>query len=338
MSSRTTIKDVASAAGVSTATVSRFLNDSGYVNDSTSQRIQEAIQITGFTPSLMARGLKTRRTRMLLLVVPDICNPFYSRMAQILQELAQQSGYFILLSDSKGDYAKEIAALDIATQMSVEGVLFATINRNPEATRILAEGRYSVVGVNAFEPGAPFDVVVTHNRGGTNLAVEYLTGLGHRDVAFAGGTPQSIIADSRKNGYLHAMGKMGLEVTERSIIEIGFSQEDGYRAGRQFAAMRPLPTAICCANDLIALGVIHALNDAGLRVPEDVSITGMDDIPYAQISNPRLTTVSNDSALFAREVFRMLLERIRGKEKGAPRRVEIPNELLVRDSVCAPRE
>lgn len=337
MSTRVTIKDVAGAAGVSTATVSRYLNSSGYVNDTTSMHIQEAIRSTGYMPSLMARGLKTRRTHILLLVVPDICNPFYSRMAQTVQEMALKSGYFILLADSKGDYDKEIATLDIATQMSVEGVLYATINRNSEACRILAEGRYSVVGINAFAADMPFDVVVVHNRGGTNLAVEYLVGMGHRHIAFAGGTPESIIADSRKNGYLHAMRKTGLEVGNHSIIESGFSQEDGYEAGRRFAAMKPLPTAICCANDLIALGVIHALNDAGLRVPEDISITGMDDIPYAQISNPRLTTVSNDSVLFARHAFRMLMERINKEEKGLPRRVEIPNELLVRDSACAPR-
>ncbi|MGI6237193.1 MAG: LacI family DNA-binding transcriptional regulator [Candidatus Excrementavichristensenella sp.] len=338
MSTRPTIRDVAEVAGVSIATVSRFINQNGYVNDTTSQRIQEAIRVTGYTPNIVARGLKTQRTRLLLLVVADICNPFYSRIAQTLQELTQQAGYFLLLSDSKGNPEKEVAALDIATQMLVEGVLFATINDNEKVTSTLSHGHYQVIGINGFRIGAPFDVVAVHHSGGTNLAVEHLIELGHRRIMFAGGTPGTMIADSRRCGYIAAMRKHELPVDADGMIEIGFSQENGYVAGGHFAQMSEVPTAICCANDLIALGVIHALNDAGLQVPRDISVTGMDDIPYAKISSPPLTTVSNDSVLFAREAFSMLMERIQGKHELPPRRVEIPNVLLKRDSTGAPKQ
>lgn len=337
MSTRPTIRDVAEVAGVSIATVSRFINQSGYVNGTTSQRIQEAIRETGYTPSIVARGLKTQHTRLLLLVVADICNPFYSRMAQTLQELTQQAGYFLLLSDTKGNPEKEVEALEIAAQMSVEGVLFATINDNKETTDTLSHGHYQVIGINGFRTGAPFDVVAVHHSGGTNLAVEHLIELGHRRIMFAGGTPGTMIADSRRCGYIAAMRKHELPADVHAMLEIGFSREDGYVAGRHFTRMPEIPTAICCANDLIALGVIHALNDAGLQVPRDVSVTGMDDIPYAEISSPPLTTVSNDSVLFAREAFGMLMERIQGKHELPPRRMEIPNVLLKRNSTDAPR-
>lgn len=334
--SRATIKDVASAAGVSAATVSRFLNDSGYVNDTTAMRIRIAIRETGYKPSLMARSLKTRHSSMLLLIVPDICNPFYSSMARRLQRLAQEADYVLLLADSEGSMDKELESLDLADKMSVEGVFFATINDNREANDRMKSAAYHVVGLNAFGTDAPFDTVVVHNHGGTNLAVNYLAQLGHRDIVFAGGTPGSFIAESRRYGYLHAMQKYGLEVGEDSIIEIGFAQEDGYEAGKRFAVREKHPTAICCANDLVALGVIRAMDEAGFRVPEDVSVTGMDDIPYAAIANPTLTTVTNDGALFAEQAFAQMMDQIEGVWKG-PRQAEIPNALVVRASTAAPR-
>ena len=190
------------------------------------------------------------------------------------------------------------------------------------------------MGLNAFSEDSPFDVVAVHRDGGTHLAVEHLASLGHREIAFAGGQPGSFIGRSRLKGYLRGMEKCGLKVPEDAVAEYGFSQEDGYRAGQKLAERRPLPTAVCCANDLVALGVISALNDAGLRVPEDVSVTGMDDIGYAALSSPPLTTVTNDAALFARRGFEMLIERLSGVPV-PPRRVEIPNALVVRRSSAA---
>lgn len=329
-----TIREVAQAAGVSTATVSRYLNDSGYVNDVTAARVRKAIRETGFTPSQMARGLKTRRTGMVLLVVPDVSNPFYARMAKAAQRLAREKGYVTLLADSDGEPERELAALDMADRMSVEGVLFATIDPNDEANRRICVASWAAVGLNAFPEGMAFDTVTVHRRGGTHLAVGHLAALGHRRIAFAGGKPGSFIAESRLEGYRSAMSAHGLSVREDWIVEKGFSQEDGYAAGRELARSKPLPSAVCCANDLIAIGVIRALNEAGLRVPEDVSVTGMDDIPFAEAVQPPLTTVTNDGELFAARAFEMLLERMDG-EKIPARRVEIPNELVARGSTGA---
>lgn len=334
---RATIRDVAKAAGVSTATVSRFLNGGNCVGAAAGERIRRAVEQTGYSPSLMARSLKTRRSGMLLLIVPDISNPFYARMAKAMQQLAQSGGYGMLLSDSGGEPIREREALDMAARMSVEGVLFATIGVNAEASRALCAAPFQAVGLNAFAQETPFDVVAVHRGGGTHLAVEHLAALGHRDIAFAGGQADSYIGESRRQGYLAGMEKCGLAIPEGAIVEKGFSQADGYASGKILAARAPVPTAICCANDLVALGVISALNDAGLRVPEDVSVTGMDDIDYAALSSPPLTTVTNDAAMFAQRAFEMLMERI-GGETRPPRRVEIPNALVVRRSTAAPRK
>lgn len=332
---RATIRDVARAAGVSTATVSRCLNESGYVHPDTRERIAEAIARTGYAPSLAARSLKTRRSGMLLVVVPDVSNPFYAKMAKRLQHLAQEAGYAMLLWDSGGDPEREQEALELAARTQTEGVLFATIGAHASTSRALAKASFAVVGLNAFAENAPFDVAVVHREGGTGLAAAHLAALGHEKIAFAGGQPGSFIGESRKRGFLNAMERCDLAVSEENVVERGFSQADGYEIGRIFARQDEVPTAICCANDLVALGVISALNEAGLRVPEDVSVTGMDDIDYAALSSPPLTTVTNDAALFAQRAFEMLLERI-GGDDSPPRRVEIPNALVVRRSSAAP--
>lgn len=336
MAKRTTIREVAEAANVSTATVSRYLNGTAYVNDETSSRIRSAIERTGYTPSLLARSLKTRQSGLLFLIVPDVSNPFYARIARTLQHLAQRSGYATLLSDSEGDPKHELEALETASKMSVEGVLLASIDASGDVLASAAKAAFPVVGLNGFAQDAPIDAVAVHALGGTHLAVDHLAALGHRRIAFAGGRPGTFIARSRLNGYLNAMRRAELPVNGEDVLEFGFTQADGRTAGAAFAQRRVPPTAVCCANDLIALGVIAALRDAGLRVPENVSVTGMDDIDYAALSSPPLTTVSNDPECFAERAFAMLTERIHG-DRSPVRREEIPNALVVRHSTARPQ-
>ncbi len=328
---RTTIRDIARQAAVSTSTVSRYLNKAGYVGDEAALRIAKAIEVTGFSPNLAARGLKTQKSPIVLLVVPDICNPFYSQMAKTAQQLVSARGFVLALFDSGGDSDREIAAAQLARQMNASGILFASIDAKQTVVNALLESRLPVIGLNAYGE-CPFDVVHVHSAGGTYLATRHLISLGHTDIAFAGGQPGTMIARSRLHGFERAMNEAGLPFGQTHIFEMGFSHQDGYKAGCYFSTLIPRPTAVCCANDLVALGVINALNDFGIQVPGDLSVTGMDDIPYGQTANPRLTTVTNDSDAFAREGTRMLFDRIDGKYDGAPRNLEIPNELIVRAS------
>jgi LacI family transcriptional regulator len=336
MSHRATIRDVAKAAGVSTTTVSRYLNKAGYVGADALTRIEDAIRKTGYAPSIMARGLKSLKSSLIVLIVPDICNPFYSKMAKTVQRLAQSHGFGLVLLDSEEREAKEAEGVLFAAQMYAAGIMVASINSCAHVAPLIREHKLAAVGLSSYDIPEAFDLVTVHKTGGTNLAALYLAGLGHRDIVFAGGRPSSGIAIGRREGFERQMRRMGLTLTEDSIFETGFSQEDGYRAGLRFLTRNPLPTAICCANDLIAFGVVSALNDSGLDVPGDVSVTGMDDVPYASLSKPRLTTVTNDGALFAEKAFEMLLKRIAGSD--APlNHYEIPNILIERESAAPPR-
>jgi DNA-binding LacI/PurR family transcriptional regulator len=334
---RVTIRDVAREAGVSTTTVSRYLNNAAALDGKTYERVTQAIDRIGYVPSMMARSLKSQQSRMILLFVPDICNPFYSKMAKTVQQMADEQDYAMVLVDTEESVRKELSAIMMARQIYASGIMAASICASERVIKLLKDCGVPVVGLNSYPESSPFDVVRVHRTGGTNLAVKHLVELGHRDIVFAGGAPGTVIAESRRNGYLHAMNKAGIPLRQDAVYEVGFDEKDGYQAGVRFASLGALPTAICCANDLIAFGVVHALNDRGIQVPQAVSVTGMDDIMYASISSPKLTTVTNDGALFAREAFDMLVERIDKRYKGPPRHIEISNMLVTRESTGAPR-
>lgn len=331
---RVTILDVASEAGVSVSTVSRFVNKTSYVGRNTAKRIEGAIEKLQYVPNMSAQSLRSGASRNVLLVVPDMCNPFYSSMSKKVQQLLWNKSYIMTLFDSnEGVY--EIEAIRLAKQMNASGILMASIDIKKEIIEELTKTHLPVVMLNAYEDN-PFDTVHVHGIEGTKLAVSHLIMLGHKRIGFAGGTPHSMIGRTRRQGYEAAMAKAHLTILPEDVIEIGFSQSNGYEAGRYFANMDSLPTAICCANDQIALGLLAALQERNIRVPEEVSVTGMDDISYASISNPSLTSVTNDSAVFAEEGVRMLFERIDGTVQGIARDVTVRNELIIRGSVARP--
>ncbi|MEF9974554.1 MAG: LacI family DNA-binding transcriptional regulator [Clostridia bacterium] len=328
-----TIRDVAREATVSISTVSRYLNDSGCVDPNTAVRIAVVIEKLHYVPSIAAQSLRSRASRIVLLVVPDICNPFYSQMAKTVQGLLRDKGYVMTLYDSN-ESLQELASIRIARQMYASGILLGSIDVKEAVIHEILSSKIPIVGLNAYQE-YPFDTVHVHGAEGTYLATRHLIALGHRSIGFAGGAPNTMIGISRREGYVKAMREAKFPIGEKDTIEIGFSQSDGYEAGRYFARQASMPTAICCANDEIALGLLAAMQERGIQVPKQVSVTGMDDIPYARISNPSLTSVTNDSVAFAKEGVKMLFERIEGSVTGKPRDVIVRHELIVRGSVCA---
>ena len=330
-----TIRSVAEAAGVSTATVSRYINKSGYVDEKTGNRIKQAIKETDYTPSIVARSMRSRNSKIVLLIVPDIENPFYSKMAKTAQELVQGHGYVMTLIDTK-ESVEDKSAILLAKQMYASGIIFASINISDEINRFLARSSIPTVALNAYGDNPQFDTVHVKGYMGTYIATKHLLEIGHTRIFFAGGVPGSMIGKSRREGYERAISEQGFESDPAGIFEQGFSQQDGYDMGNAILGAKRLPTAICCANDQIAFGVIRALCENGTSIPGDVSITGMDDIPYASLAYPSLTTITNDSAMFTREGVRMLFERIEGSYKGQPREVIMQHDLIVRNSTASP--
>jgi len=326
-----TIRDIAKEAGVSIATVSRFLNGSGYVDSETRNKLEYITNKFNYKPSRAAQSLKTGKSRQIMLVVPDICNPFYSTMAKTVQFLAKEKGYIVTLYNTNEIISEEISSIKASSQICAEGIILCSIYIRDEVIEELEQSGIHAVVANSYEKTA-FDSVHGLRGGGTYLAAKHLINLGHRRIAFAGGPKDSAIESSRYYGYLRALSEADLETDHRYCFEMGFSEESGYKAGKYFSALIPAPTAVCCANDLIALGLLTAFNESGIRVPEDLSVTGMDNIPFTNVSRPRLTTVTNDSSAFAESAVRLLFDRIQGSYWGPPREVVIPRQLIVRDS------
>lgn len=330
---RITIKDVAREAGVSVTTVSRALNNADRIDAKTKEHIREVIERLGYRPNTAAQSLKTQTTRNILLVVPDISNPFYANLAKYLQALVKQKNYNITLYNTNENLKEELAAIETAEEICAGGIVFASVSSNQCIIDALSATRISTVLLNSYL-ACEFDTVHGEVNAGTCLSTNHLIANGHTRIAYAGASTEGTIGHSRKKGYVLALKAAGIKPDNRLSFEMGFTEDSGYKAGKYFASLKPRPTAICCANDIIAMGVLTALHEDGIRVPEDISVVGMDDIIYSRISRPPLTSVTNDSQQFAENAFKMLFERIEQKYKGKPREVVLKRELVVRESVA----
>lgn len=331
-SSKPTIRDVASSAGVSIATVSRFLNSSGYVDENTALRIKNVIDKIGYRPDRIAQGLKSKRSRQIMLVVPDICNPFYSAMYKSVQEYVHEKGFSVILYNTNERLEEELTAVEMFTDINADGLLFCSINTYEQVMGKLEELNKPVTVMNSYE-NCPFDTVHSLKGSGLYMAAKYMTELGHRKIAYAGGPRDSIINQRRKQGFKDALQILGLPVSEDYFFEMGFSMDAGYKAGKYFSSMKERPTAVCAANDLIAMGVMLAFNEVGIRVPEDISLTGMDNIEFAALSRPGLTTVTNNPVEFGKSASRLMFDRLEGKYSGGSREINIERQLVIRGSV-----
>lgn len=327
------IRDIAKEAEVSIATVSRFLNQKGYIDTETAKKIEAVIKRVGYRPSRNAQALKTRKSRQIVLIIPNICNPFYSTMAKIVQEYASQKGYTLTLYNTNEDITEEIKAIHTATEIYAEGIILSSNYVKEEVIQALGNSGLQVVVANSYEK-CPFDSVHGHMGEGTYLTTKHLIELGHKGIAYIGGSKDSIISTSRRSGYRRAMQEASIENDDSYCFEMDFSEKSGYKAGKYLLTLIPRPTAICCANDVIALGLLAAFNENRIKVPEDISITGLDNIPYANLTRPSLTTVDIGSDYFSRRTIELLFERIESTYQGEPREIVLSEKLIVRESTC----
>ncbi len=322
---------MARSAGVSIATVSRYINSSGYIDEETAQKVKNAIDLLEYRPDRIAQGLKSRRSRQIMLVVPDICNPFYSVMYKAVQEYVHEKGYSVILYNTNEKQEEEIAAIDMFMDINADGLLFCSISTNDQVMGKLESIKSPVVLLNSYE-NTRFDTVHSLKGGGLYIAARYLIELGHRNIAYAGGPVESIINQRRKQGFINALAECGVEAREDFYFEMGFSMDAGYKAGKYFSSLQRKPTAVCAANDLIAMGIMLAFNEAGISIPEDVSVTGMDDIEFAALSRPGLTTVTNSPVEFGKNGAVLMFDRLEGKYSGGPREINIERRLIIRSS------
>jgi DNA-binding LacI/PurR family transcriptional regulator len=331
----TTIKDVAQAADVSTATVSHVINGTRYVSDDVRRRVLEAMELLNYQPNAVARGLRTKKTRLLALVIPDITNPFFTDLARGFQDAADQRGYVVVLCNTDRALERELRFLDILQQQRVDGLVLNPTMVTAEDLRRLLMAQVAVVLIGSQIDDPDFDLVMVDNiRGGAD-AVQHLIDLGHDRIGLVCGPRTTSSGLQRYQGYCQALELNGLPYVDALVAEGNFTYEGGYTCMQRILAQQPLPTAIFATSDVMALGAKKAIEDFGLCIPTELSLIGFDDIPRVSMVDPKLTTIAQPRYQMGWESARLLIDRIEQSTPPTRRKVVMEHKLVVRGSTTA---
>jgi len=329
---RPTIYDVARLAGVSTATVSRALNDTGQIAPATRAAIDAAVAQLGYHPNTAARSLVTKSTQMIALLLPDITNPFYAALVSGIQQRALETGHTMLLCTTEGDPEREEQYLSLLHAKQVDGVLVDGLVLPPDRIARFVRDGLPIVCLDRDVDATSVPLVQVDNRLGARLATEHLLELGHRRIAHVAGAPELRISEQRIEGYRDAHHALGIEPSPGLLAVGSFTEEGGYEAARSLLESTEL-TAVFAANDLSAIGVLSAIVEGGRRVPDDVSLVGFDDLRLSRFTTPPLTTVHQPAREIAERATQLLIELASGRTV-KQRLTLLEPELVVRGSTA----
>ena len=326
-----TIRDVARAARVSVATVSRALNDSGPVHDETRRRVREAAQHLRFTPHGAARSLTTSRTSTLGVLLPDLYGEFFSEIIRGIDRGAQRAGYQLLLSSAR-NARDEVHGAFRAMYGRVDGLILMA--PDGELAEMFAQRRDGtpIVFINSPVTAGDARLLTIDNHGGAYQMVRHMLDHGHERVAIIKGAERNHDAAERLRGYRDALDERGVQRDARWEIPGDFTEAAGHRAARAILKLRPRPSAIFAANDAMAIGALSALREEGIAVPNEVAVAGFDDIPMARYVAPPLSSVHVPIAQLGERAMELLLGAIADPATSAPRRVVLPTTLVIRKS------
>jgi LacI family transcriptional regulator len=328
-----TIRDVAAEAGVSAATVSRYLNKSIQLPPATGARIERACKRLSYAPNQLARRLSLGHSELIGLVTPEIANPFFAALAGAAEDEARRAGYSLIITSTCGDPAMEIADIERLHSRQVDGLVVLTNRPDDGRLRDILTGRRDVVLLDEDVPGANVARIFVENEKGAYAATRHLIEAGHRRIAHIGGPRDLFSTRERFAGFLRAVDEAGIEI-DPSLVHFGaYDRASGLEAILVFAN-GPAPTAVFTGSDYIAAGVLDGLRRMGLIAPRDLSIASFDDMPFADLLYPALTTVRQPIEDMGRLGVRALLAQIKGEP--APRLTRLPTELIIRQSVAAP--
>lgn len=329
-----TIKDISKEARVSISTVSKVLNgDYSKVSESTKERVLKVAKDLHYRPNLLARSLVSRKSHVLGLVIPDIANPYYADMCRGMADEAKRHGYATMITNTDRQAGNEKTAIQTMLEYNVAGVVLVGIFRNVhDHINTLRQYRMPYVLVEYYEPDM-LNCVYIDDYQGSYHAVEYLIRHGHRTIGYISGFPEpDHPSDHRLHGYRDAMKAAGLHY-DSYLVENGlFNIETGYNKATTLIQRNKEITALACGNDMIALGAFRALREYGMRIPQDVSLLGFDDVYLSTTMEPRLTTVRQPAYELGIASVSMILQEMTSREEGVPSVCFTPN-LIERDTV-----
>jgi LacI family transcriptional regulator, repressor for deo operon, udp, cdd, tsx, nupC, and nupG len=329
------IKEVARLASVSTATVSRALASPHQVSPETRARVMAAVAKVGYVPNPAARSLRSRKTNMVLVVLPDLGNIFFSQVLRGIEEELFANGYGMIIGDINGAAEKEAGFAAFASAGQVDGVLLLNGRMLCQEAGAPAQplGVPVVALCEAIED-AEIPQIEASNREAACQMTEYLAGLGHRSIGYVRGPAANVLEKERLSGYRDGLERAGLVFNPELVWQGDYKLETGALIGQRIIARQDRPTAIFCSNDEMAIGLLRALAQAGLRVPQDMSVAGFDDIEFAGMAIPALTTIRQPRRELGRQGALALLELLQGRTP--PKRLRLDTQLIERASTAAP--
>lgn len=329
-----TIKDVARLADVSIATVSHVLNGTRFVSKEVQLRIMDAMETLNYQPSAVARGLRTKKTNTMALIIPDITNPFFADFTRGFQDTVDEKGFLVLVCNSDRILSRELRFLEMIWQQRVDGVVLNPSKVKSDDLSRLIKARISVVLIGSQIDHPDFNVVMIDNVKGGFDAVQHLIDFGHRRIGLLCGLLTTTSGSLRYQGYLKALEQNGIPCEQDLIIEGDITYEGGYRCMSQLLTRKPLPSAVFATSDVMALGAKTAIEDAGLQIPGDISLIGFDDIPEVSRSRPRLSTIEQPKYRMGQEAANVLLEQIESKQTAPRKRIIMEHQVIVRESTA----
>lgn len=330
------LKDVAREANVSISTVSRVFNSPEKVRPATRERVRDVADALGYRPSRVARRLRLEEgsANLIGLVIPDIQNPFFANVTRGVEDVACDQDYALLLSNSDEDLAKQTVALETLRTEDVDGVIVPPVRPDDPAVCDLIETSIAVVCVDRRLEDLRVDTIVSNNREGAYKAVTHLIGLGHERIAFLGGISGISTTDERRAGYREALRDHDLSVDPALVEEGEPHRERGAPLTNELLDLDRPPTALFTGNNLTTLGALSALNQRGVRVPEDIALVGYDEVPWPMALNPPPTVIKQPGYEMGRRAADTLLERLTTPDR-SPSTVTLQSDLVVRRSCGA---
>src|SRR3954468_18051210 len=331
------IKDIAREAGVSTATVSHVINKTKYVSDPTRERVESAIAKFNYHPNAHAQMLALGRSKMIGLLVSDIANPFFPEIIKSIEAAVFASGYHLILLNTNYDVNLAVEFVQRLIQMKVAGIILMTAEFDKAFITEAKRKKTSIVFHDLGIVGEKMSNIILDYAVGIEEAVQHLVSLGHKNIAHIAGSHEIHSARIRRQAFIDAMKRNLPNEKDPKIYEGDFRFEGGRLAATRMLAERVRPTAVVVANDLMALGAMQEFKAAGLHIPKDISIVGFDDISFASLSEPALTTVCSPRVEIGRRAFEALMLTVdKPHQQGVE--IRIPTYLIKRGSTAPPRE
>lgn len=331
-----TILDVAKEAKVSIATVSRLLNNEGVVSPDTAKRVHDAIEKLAYEPNILARNFRKNESRVILIISPNVTNPYYARILSGIGDVFTELGYSTLIYNTADDSQREKEALEMLKKRRADGAILMANNLG-SAGLLEYASQYPLVQCCEYESGVDIPHVSIDNYLATNEAMDYLIKLGHRKIAIISSENDYLSTSLRMKGYKDSLQKNQIAINPEFIAYASrdYSIKSGQAQAAQLLRLQDRPTAIFCIADTLALGAIATAKEFGLRIPEDITVIGFDDVDYTTMFHPHITTIAQPCYELGRQSAHLLFSKI-SLVKDIPNEIKLDHELIIRESSGSP--